>query len=32
VTDVFIFGIGCLVSLIVAAAVGLILWGASQEP
>lgn len=30
--DFFIFALGCFVSLIVASAVGLLLWGAAQEP
>jgi len=32
VNDVILFGVGCLVTLIVASAVGLLLWGASREP
>ena len=31
-SDVFIFLIGCLVSLMVLSAVGLLLWGAAHEP
>jgi hypothetical protein len=31
-SDFFIFALGCFVSLIVASAVGLLLWGAAQEP
>ena len=31
-SDVYIFGVGCVVSLFVACAVGLLLWGASKEP
>ncbi len=31
-SDVVIFCMGCLVSLFVASAVGLLLWGASNEP
>lgn len=31
-SDIIIFGIGCFVSLMVAGAVGLLLWGASNEP
>jgi hypothetical protein len=30
--DVIIFGMGCFVSLVVASAVGLLLWGAANEP
>ncbi len=30
--DVIILGLGCFVSLVVACAVGLLLWGASNEP
>ena len=30
--DILIFAAGCFVSLIVAAAVGLLMWGAAQEP
>lgn len=31
-SDVLLFFIGCLVTLMVAAAVGLLLWGAANEP
>jgi hypothetical protein len=31
-SEVIIFGVGCFVSLIVASAVGLLLWGAANEP
>ena len=31
-SEAIIFGVGVLVSLIVASAVGLLLWGASNEP
>lgn len=31
-SDVILFGVGCLVTMVVASAVGLLLWGASQEP
>ena len=30
--DVIIFGLGCFVSLVVASAVGLLFWGAANEP
>jgi hypothetical protein len=32
VSDFFILALGCFVSLIVASAVGLLLWGAAHEP
>ncbi len=31
-SDVIIFGMGCFVSLVVAGAVGLLMWGAANEP
>jgi hypothetical protein len=32
VSDFFIFCMGCIVTLMVAGAVGLLLWGAAHEP
>lgn len=31
-SDAIVFGVGVVVTLIVAAAVGLLLWGAANEP
>jgi hypothetical protein len=31
-SDLYIFVLGCFVSLLVAAAVGLLMWGAANEP
>ena len=31
-SDLYIFGMGCFVSVICASAVGLLLWGAANEP